>query len=74
MHGDWNGRTVDQESTDGEEGENDFADHDDRVCRKGEQMTTAPGLRLERLEKGAWESCTAAGGNQGAHIGPFIHF
>ena len=29
--------------------------------RKREQITTAPGLRLERLEKGTGGSCTAAG-------------
>ena len=29
-------------------------------CRKREQITMAPGLKLERLEKGAGESCTAA--------------
>ena len=71
--GDGDGRNVDRESADDEESENGFADHDDRECRKREQLITAPGLRLERLEKGAWESCTAAGGNQGTHIGPFMH-
>ena len=49
----WNGRNVDPECTDGEESENGFGEHDDGECRKREQITAAPGLRLERLEKGA---------------------
>ena len=54
------GRNVDPECADGEESEHGFGEHDDGECRKREQMTTAPGLRLERLEKGTGESCTAA--------------
>ena len=44
--GDRNGQGADGESTDGEEGEDDFAEHDDRDCRENEQMTAAPGLRF----------------------------
>ena len=58
--GHWNGQNVDPECADGEENDNGFGEHDDAECRKREQITTAPGLRLERLEKGAGESCTAA--------------
>ena len=58
--GNWSGRNVDRESADGEESEKGFGEHDDRECCTREQITTAPGLRLERLEKGTGESCTAA--------------
>ena len=47
--GNWSGRNVDPECADGEEGENGFGEHDDGEGCKGEQITTAPGLRLERL-------------------------
>ena len=59
MHvgGNGNGRNVEPECADGEESENGFGEHDDGECRKREQMTTAPDLRLE---KGTGESCTAA--------------
>ena len=45
---DGNGHGVDRKSTNGEGSESDFGEHDDRECRKKEQMTTAPGLELER--------------------------
>jgi hypothetical protein len=50
--GDRDGQGVDVNSTDGEGGESDFGEHDDRECRKKEQIITAPGLELEREEKG----------------------
>ena len=49
LDGNGNGRNVDPECADGEESENDFGEHDDGEGCKGEQITTAPGLRLERL-------------------------
>ena len=55
--GNGSGRNVDPECANGEESENGFGEHDDGECRKREQITTAPGLRLE---KGIGESCTAA--------------
>ena len=58
--GNGSGRNIDRESADGEEGENGFGEHDDIKCRKREQMATAPGLKLERFEKGSGRSCTAA--------------
>ena len=60
VDGSGSGQNINRESADGEESENGFEVHDDRKCRKGEQMTTAPGLKLERLEKGTGRSCTAA--------------
>ena len=56
----WSGQNVDPECADGEKSENGFGEHHDGECRKREQITTAPGLRLEMLEKGTGESCTAA--------------
>ena len=46
--GDRGAQGVDGECADGEEGEEGFGEHDDRVCRKREQITTAPGLRFGR--------------------------
>ena len=47
--GNWSGRNVDPECANGEESENGFGEHDDGEGCKGEQIITAPGLRLERL-------------------------
>ena len=58
--GSGNGRNVEPECADGEESDNGFGEHDDGECRKREQRTTAPGLRLERFEEETGESCTAA--------------
>ena len=58
--GNGNGRNVDPEYADGEESEKGFGEHDDGEWRKRAQMTTAPGLKLERLKKGTGGSCTAA--------------
>ena len=44
--GDRIGQGANGESADGEEGENGFGQHDDRECREGEQITTAPGLKF----------------------------
>ena len=41
-----NAQGVDGEGTDGEEGEDDFEEHDDGDCREKEQITAAPGLRF----------------------------
>ena len=60
LGGNGNGQNVDAECADGEESDNGFEEHDDGKCRKREQITTAPGLKFERLEKGTGESCTAA--------------
>ena len=53
-------QSVHGESADGEEGEEDFGEHDDRNCREKEQITTAPGLKFGRLERGTGVSCAAA--------------
>jgi len=45
---DGKGQGVDGKSANDEGGESDFGEHDDRECRKKEQITTAPGLELER--------------------------
>ena len=37
-----------------------MGEHHDGECRKRERIRKAPGLKLERLEEGARESCTAA--------------
>jgi len=58
--GDRNCQGINGESADGEEGENDFGEHDDMGCRKEEQITTAPGLKFGRLERRTGVSCTAA--------------
>ena len=44
--GNGDGQGVDRESIDDEGSENDFRKHDDGGCRKKEQITTAPGLKL----------------------------
>ena len=54
------GRNIGPEYADGEESENGFGEHHDGECRKRERIRKAPGLKLERLEKGAGEGCTAA--------------
>ena len=54
------GRNVEPECANGEESGDGFGEHDDGECCKRGQMTMAPGLRLERLEEGIGESCTAA--------------
>ena len=54
------GRNIGPEYADGEESENGFGEHHDGECRKRERIRKAPGLKLERLGKGAGESCTAA--------------
>ena len=46
--GDRNDQGVDGEGGDDEGGESDFGEHYDRECRKKEQITTAPGLRVGR--------------------------
>jgi len=46
--GDGDGQRVDGECPDGEEGESSFEEHDDVECYEEEQVTTAPGLKLER--------------------------
>jgi len=58
--GDRNAQCVDGESADGEEGENGFGKHDDMECRKGEQITRAPGLKFERQKRRGGVGCTAA--------------
>ena len=60
LFGNGNGRNIDRESADDEESETGFGEHRDGECRKRERMRKAPGLKLERLEKGTGESCTAA--------------
>lgn len=60
MASDGNGQGVDRESTDGEENENDFGEHNGRARRKKEQIATAPGLKFKRQGRGAGVSCTAA--------------
>jgi hypothetical protein len=46
--GDGDNQSAGRDGTDGEGGESDFGEHDDRNRRKKEQITTAPGLELER--------------------------
>ena len=58
--GNGSGQNIDRESADDEESETGFGEHHDGECRKRERIRKAPGLKLERLEKGTGESCTAA--------------
>jgi len=48
LTGNRNAQSVDGESADGEVGECGFGEHDDKECRKKEQITTAPGLKFGR--------------------------
>jgi len=43
-----NGQGINGKSTNDKGSESDFGEHDDRESRKKEQITTAPGLKLER--------------------------
>ena len=46
LAGDGDGQGIDRESADDEGDEKHLGEHDDRGCRKKEQITTAPGLEL----------------------------
>ena len=52
VDGNGSGRNVGPECADDKESENGFGEHDDGEWRKRAQITTAPGPKLERLEKG----------------------
>ena len=44
----WNAQGVDVENSEEEGGKSSFEEHDNRVCRVEEQITTAPGLKFGR--------------------------
>ena len=46
--GDGSGQGIGGESTDGEEDNNGFGEHDDRECCEEEQIIEAPGLKFGR--------------------------